>query len=33
MHGIGEKTAEKLKDIHIQTIEQLAKGNETYHSR
>ena len=23
-----EKTAEKLNDIHIQTIEQLAKGNE-----
>ena len=28
MHGIGEKTAEKLKDIHIHTIEQLAKGDE-----
>jgi len=26
MHGIGEKTAEKLKEIHIHTIEQLAKG-------
>ena len=28
MHGIGEKTAEKLNEIHIHTIEQLAKGDE-----
>lgn len=28
MHGIGEKTAEKLKEIHIYTIEQLAHGEE-----
>ncbi|MFH4263724.1 hypothetical protein WAJ43_23035, partial [Acinetobacter baumannii] len=27
-HGIGEKTAEKLNEIHIHTIEQLAKGDE-----
>ncbi|AWC29724.1 DNA polymerase IV [Bacillus cytotoxicus] len=28
MHGIGKKTAEKLNEIHIYTIEQLAKGDE-----
>ncbi|MGM7681468.1 DNA polymerase IV [Cytobacillus sp. Hm23] len=28
MHGVGKRTAEKLKTINIQTIEDLAKGNE-----
>ncbi|MDX8364330.1 DNA polymerase IV [Cytobacillus sp. IB215665] len=28
MHGVGKRTAEKLKTINIQTIEHLAKGND-----